>query len=357
MIDASHAERLTERVFHAALGAGDIAILYLGQTLGLFRAMAAVADVTAPQLAAATGTSPRYCREWLEAAAATGIIDVADASAEPDARRFFLPVGAEGVLADEDDPGYLGFVSQVFAGSFNVLPALVEAFRTGGGVPWSSFGPEVIEGQEIQNKTLFLSKLGTEWLPGLPDVDARLRAGGARVADIACGTGWSSIAIAESYPAAVVDGFDLDAYSIDKARGYASQRGLSDRVRFEVRDATDPALSGTYDLVTIFEALHDMGDPVAALRAAKSLAGDRGTVIIVDEKTEETFTPNAPDLERLFYAFSLLLCLPSALADGPVGTGTVMRPDTVRRYATEAGFEFVEILPIETDMFRFYRLR
>lgn len=358
-IDATRdpATRLSEKIFAAGLGATDLAVLYLGDKLGLFRGLVSAGSANSTELASATGTAERYCREWLEAAAATGYLTVDDAAVAATDRRFRLHAGTEGILADADDPSFLGFVPGLFVGCFELMPAIVEAFRTGGGVPWSQYGPDMIEGQEAQNKNLFLTSLASDWLPRIPDVHARLSEPGARVADVACGTGWSSIALAEGYPNAEVHGFDLDEYSIEKARGYAAGRGLADRVRFDVRDASDPKLAGSYDLVLIIEALHDMGDPVAALRAARSLAGDRGTVIVVDEKTEEAFTPDAPDLEKLFYGFSLLACLPAALADGPVGTGTLMRPDTLRSYAGDAGFEAVEILPVETEMFRFYRLR
>ncbi|HVL91142.1 MAG TPA: class I SAM-dependent methyltransferase, partial [Actinomycetota bacterium] len=319
-------DRLNDKIFAAGLGATDLTILYLGEKLGLFRAIAAAGSATPAELAKATGTAGRYCREWLEAAAATEFLEVDDPAAAPDERRFRIPAGGEALLADPADPSFQGYVPMLFTGCIVMLPAIVEAFRTGGGVPWSQYGPDVIDGQEAQNRNLYLSSLATEWLPKIPDVHARLSEPGARVADVACGTGWSSIAIAEAYPGAEVHGFDLDEYSIAKARGYAEERGLAGRVRFEVRDAADPSLSGAFDLVLILEALHDMGDPVAVLRATRSLAGDRGMVVVMDEKTEETFTPNAPDLERLFYGFSLLACLPAALADGPVGTGTVMRP-------------------------------
>lgn len=349
--------RLTEKVFAAGLGATDLTVLYLGTKLGLFRALAEAGSANSAELATATGTTERYCREWLEAAAATGYLSVDDAAAAATERRFRLNPGAGPVLADADDPAYLGFVPGVFVSAIELLPAVLDAFRTGGGVPWSRYGPDMSLGQEAQNKNLFLGSMASEWIPRIPDVHERLSQPGARVADVACGTGWSSIAIAEGYPNAEVIGFDLDEYAIDKARGYVADRGLTDRVRFEVRDAGDPKLAGQFDLVMIIEALHDMGDPVAALRAARSLTGDRGAVVVVDEKTEETFTPDASDLERLFYGFSLLVCLPTGLADGPAGTGTLMRPDTLRAYANDAGFESVEILPIDTEMFRFYRLR
>ncbi|MEK7863082.1 MAG: class I SAM-dependent methyltransferase, partial [Chloroflexota bacterium] len=180
----------------------------------------------------------------------------------------------------------------------------------------------------------------------------------ARVADIACGFGWSSIGIAKGYPKVRVDGFDLDAPSIAAATANAREHGVSDRVRFEARDAADPALAGRYDLVTIFEALHDMSRPVDALRSARRMLADGGTALVMDEKTDERFSAPGSDLDRLFYGFSVMICLPDGLSHTPSsGTGTVMRPATLRAYAQEAGFRDIEILPVDAGFFRFYRLR
>jgi 2-polyprenyl-3-methyl-5-hydroxy-6-metoxy-1,4-benzoquinol methylase len=209
------------------------------------------------------------------------------------------------------------------------------------------------------NRVLFVNLLGSEWLPAIPDVDARLKADPpARVADVACGTGWSSLAIARAYPKVHVDGIDLDEASIALAKRSLAGSGVENRVGFDVRDAADPGLAGRYDLVTVFEAVHDMSRPVDALRAIRGLLADGGSVLVADERVEESFTAPGEDFERLAYGWSILHCLPVGLAEQPsVGTGTVMRPSTLEEYAREAGFEKVEILPIEHDFWRFYRLR
>jgi 2-polyprenyl-3-methyl-5-hydroxy-6-metoxy-1,4-benzoquinol methylase len=209
------------------------------------------------------------------------------------------------------------------------------------------------------NRPLFVNLLGSEWLPAVPDVHARLQANPpARVADVGCGAGWSSIAIARAYPKVLVDGLDLDGLSIDLARTSADEEGLSGRVTFAVRDASDPGLAGSYDLVTAFETVHDMARPVDALRAMRGLVADGGAVIVADEKVGERFAAPGDEIERLNYGFSVLHCLPVSLVEQPsAGTGMVMRPDTLRRYADEAGFREVESLPIEHDLWRFYRLR
>ena len=174
---------------------------------------------------------------------------------------------------------------------------------------------------------------------------------------MACGAAWSSIAIARAYPEVGVDGFDSDEASVALARANVAEAGLAGRVTISARDVSDSALAGRYDLVTIFEALHDMSRPVDALRTARGLLADGGAVLVMDERVAETFTAPGDMIERMMYGFSVLCCLPTGLAEQPsAGTGTVMRPATLRRYALEAGFGDVEILPIANDLFRFYRL-
>jgi SAM-dependent methyltransferase len=178
----------------------------------------------------------------------------------------------------------------------------------------------------------------------------------ARVADIGCGAGWSSIGIAKAYPLVRVDGFDLDEASVALAQANAAEHGVSDRVTFQVRDVADPELAGQYDLVVGFEMLHDLARPVEALGVMRGLLNDGGAVIIMDERVAERFHAPGDELERLYYGFSTLCCLPAGLAEQPsAGTGTVMRPATFRQYALDAGFRDVEILPIQHELFRFYR--
>lgn len=350
-------DALLGRLFEANLATYDLATIYLGDRLGFYRSIAERGPATSAELASRTQTQERYAREWLEQQAVTGILEVDDPHATPSARRYSLPMGHAEVLLDRDSLNYLAPLGRFTIGVLTGLPKLLQAFREGGGVAYPDYGVDAREGQADVNRTMFVNLLGSQWLPAIPDIHTRLQADPpARVADVACGTGWSSIALARAYPKVRVDGIDLDTASIEMARKNAIAEGLTDRLTFEVRDASDPRMRGRYDLVTIFEALHDMARPVEALRAARAMLAERGTVFIADERVDQSFTaPNKQ--ERLFYSWSVLFCLPTGMADQPsAGTGAVMRPDTLRSYAAEAGFRKVEILPIENDFWRFYRL-
>jgi 2-polyprenyl-3-methyl-5-hydroxy-6-metoxy-1,4-benzoquinol methylase len=355
---ATTGDALIERVFASTIALFDLAGLYLGQRLGLYRALRDGGPSTSSELAEATGTDERYAREWLEQQAVTGLLVVDDAAAEARERRYALPDGYAEPLVDADSPSYIAPLARQALGMLRPLPQLVDAFRTGEGIPYPDYGDDTREGIAELNRAMFINDLGPNWFGAVPALDSRLRSPGARVADLGCGTGWSSIAIARAYPDAFVDGFDLDPASIETATANAAAEGLGDRLRFSVRDASDPRLDGGYDVVTIFEALHDMARPVEALATARRLLTDSGMVIVADERVAERFAAPGDDLERLMYGFSVVHCLAVGRADHetPAATGTVMRPDTLRAYAGAAGFGSVETLPIDNDFWRFYRL-
>lgn len=348
-------DALVERLFEAVLGLMDIHAVHIGDRLGLYRALTA-GPHTSEELAAATGTRERYVREWLEHQAVGSIIEVDDVAATPRERRYRLPDGHAEVLVDDESLNCMAPFARMVVGMVRPLHAVLEAFRTGGGVPYADYDADFCEGQGRMNRAMFVNLLGSDWLPQVPDVHARLLAQPpARVADVACGTGWSSIALARAYPLATVEGFDLDPYSIELARANAEAAGLTDRVSFAVRDAA--TLKGRYDLVTIFEAIHDMAQPVEALTAVRRLVDGGGTAIVADERVAEAFTAPGDDIERLMYGFSILHCLPVGMVKQPsAATGTALRPTTLQDFAAAAGFRDVTVLDIENDFWRFYRL-
>jgi SAM-dependent methyltransferase len=358
-VDTARRDAFAERLFGAALGAYELMTVHLGDRLGFYRALAEQGPSTAAELAAATGTAERYAREWLEQQAVAGILEVDDVAAEPAERRFSVPSAHAEVLSDRDSLAHVTPLVRYGVAFAHVLPAVEEAFRSGGGVSWEDFGTLGREAQGDANRPVFSNLLGAEWLPSIEDVHERLLANPpARVADVACGAGWSSIAIARAYRKVTVDGLDLDDASVELARANLEGTGVEDRVSFQHRDAGDPELAGSYQLVTVFEALHDMSRPVDVLRALRGLVAEDGAVLVMDERVADSFTAPGDEIERLMYTYSILCCLPVGLSETPsAGTGTVMRADTVRRYASEAGFADVEVLPIEHDFFRLYRLR
>jgi SAM-dependent methyltransferase len=353
--DGDRTEELADRLYRAEIGALELYTVYLGERLGLYRVLAERGPVTSGELAERSGTTERYVREWLEHHAAGGLLEVDDVGADPLARRYSLPPEHVPVLADPDDVRYAGYKGVDIVRAARQLPHLVEAFRTGGAPPPLPWAPE---GRAEFNRAKFLNLLGKEWLPAIPDVDERLRSEPpARVADVACGTGWSSIALAQAYPRVLVDGFDLDHDAIALARTNAATAGLADRVSFSVADAAALLATDRYDLITIIEALHDMSRPVDALRAARLALSSDGVLLVVDELVGDQFTAPSWDPDRHSYGWSVVSCLPDAMGDPQTrATGAVMRPAILRGYAKEAGFPDVEVLPIETAYWRFYRL-
>jgi len=350
------ADAFAERLFGSVLGWIDLMSVYMGDKLGWYRSLADDGPATADELAARTRTSPRYAREWLEQQAVTGILSVEDAEGDAATRRFSLPPAHAEVLLDEVSLAYFGPLPRMLASLGMQLPAFLEAYRTGGGVSWKQFGAEMREGQAAANRPWFaeLSRVFAD----IPAIETALQKPGARVADVGMGGGWSSIALAQAYPGLTVEGFDVDEPSIELARRNAEEAGVADRVTFRNADGGGLEEYGPFDAAFAFECIHDMPQPVPVLEAMRRGVREDGPVIVMDEAVAEDYTAPGDEIERLMYGYSLFCCLPDGMSHQPsVGTGTVMRPDTLRRYAQEAGFSDIEILPIEDfAFFRFYSL-
>ncbi|WP_323959257.1 methyltransferase domain-containing protein [Arthrobacter sp. JZ12] len=351
MASESTAEAVAERVFSAALGAMEILAIHLGDRLGWYRCLAGEGPSSSSELAQRTGTSERYAREWLEQQAVTGYLTADD---DGGTRRFSLPAGAAEVLTDENSLNYLAPLARMIAGAAVQLPALHRAYRNGTGVSWQEFGDDARQAQADMNRPWFEHELENA-LRQAPDLVARLEKGGATIADIGCGAGWSTIALGRAFPDASVSGFDIDAESVDLARANAA--GAGNGVEFQHIDASGLP-EGQFDVVFAFECIHDMPYPVEVLSAARRSLRAGGTVVVMDEAVAEIFDPPGDEVERLMYGFSLLICLPDGMSHpDSAGTGTVMRPATLRKYAAEAGFSDARTLPIhDFGFFRFYEL-
>ena len=270
-----------ERLFASALGTMDVFTVYLGDRLGLYRMLAQHGPLTAGELAERAGMYARYAREWLEQQAATAILEVDDAAKPEQERRFSLPAGRAEALIDPESRYAMAALCRSLAVLGGVLPKLVDAYRTGEGVAVE--GADAVEAQGDFNRPWLVGSFATEYLPLVPDVHEKLKAG-ARVADVACGVGWAAVSIARGYPTTTVDGFDLDEPAIALARSIALDAGVADRVTFQARDAADPSLVGQYDLAVIVEALHDMPRPVDVLASVRRLLAPGGTLIVADER-------------------------------------------------------------------------
>lgn len=350
-------EELVERLFLGTVGALETLSVALGDRLGLYESLRDGGPATAGELAERAGIHPRYAREWLEQQATAEFLEVVNTTDDAEERRFVLPEAHVPALADRDSLDHVAPLARLVAGVALPMDQLAEAYRTGGGVGWEAYGLDAREGQAFVNRPAFLQLLPTEWVGAMPDVAERLSAGPSRIADLGCGGGYACIGMARAFPEARVTGFDVDAESVELARKNVAEAGLLDRVEIELRDASDDGLAGQFDLVTILEVLHDVSRPVELLANAKTLLAGDGAVLVADERVADAFGAFGDEIERMMYGWSVLCCLPAGMNETPsAGTGTVIRQSTLEGYAMEAGFSRVEVLPVENDFFRLYRL-
>ncbi|HVK36190.1 MAG TPA: class I SAM-dependent methyltransferase [Microlunatus sp.] len=350
------AETYAERLFAASMSTYETFSTYVGLTLGWFAALAEDGPATSTELAARTGTQERYRREFCEFQAGLGTLTVDDAT-DHRTRVFTLPPGPGEVLLDGHSLTYLGPLTRMAAAAGRRIDELLAAYRDGGGVSWDAFGDDARESQAALNRPWFTQKLAPA-LAGVPEIDAVLGRPAARILDVGCGGGWSTLALARAYPDATLVGVDIDVPSIEAARTAAGIAGLTDRVEFELTEGEALPGSEPYDAAFAFECLHDMPRPVEVLSAIRSAVRPDGAVVIMDEAVADEFAAPGTEIDQCMYGFSLFICLPDGMASSPsVATGTVMRRPVLTDYALRAGFAEVTVLPIEDfGFFRFYRL-
>jgi 2-polyprenyl-3-methyl-5-hydroxy-6-metoxy-1,4-benzoquinol methylase len=354
-VDPAALEALVGQIITDAGAALVVPLGLLGDRLGLFTALAGRGAMTAEQLAAETGYSERYLREWLLAMAAAGYVtyDGAPDGSAASARYRLSPEQAE-VFTNPDSPAYVAGAFQNLTAGTRMLDRLTEAFRTGEGIGWHEQHEDMFVGTERFFRPGYLANLTSSWIPSLTGIQERLLAGGT-VADVGCGLGSSTIIMARAYPDASLVGLDYHPRSVDLARTRAEAAGVGDRVGFRVAAATE--LTGQYDLVTFFDCLHDMPDPLGALRAARGALRDGGSVMLVEpmswDRAEEAFNP----LGRVLLGASLFVCLPSGLSAEPAaGLGNQAGPSRTCALALEAGFGDAR-LAMSTEVNHVYELR
>ncbi|WP_413993645.1 class I SAM-dependent methyltransferase [Labrys okinawensis] len=310
----------------------NASLLLIGDRLGLFKALAEGGPMTSSELAGKTGTAERYVREWLSAQAASGYIVYDTASG-----KFSMEPEQAAVFADDDSPVFLGAVGDLVAATMRDEPLISDAFKSGKGVGWDKRNKCLFCGTARFFRTSYRHYLVQEWLPALEGVVKKLERGAA-VADVGCGHGVSTMIMAQAFPNSRFHGFDYHQGSIDDARQAARDAGMADRVSFDVSTAkTVPA--GGYDLVCFFDCLHDMGDPVGALRHIRSTMAPDGTCMLVEPFANDRLEDNLNPVGRVYYAASTVICTPASL-DQEVGLalGAQAGEARLRKVAEEAGF-------------------
>jgi 2-polyprenyl-3-methyl-5-hydroxy-6-metoxy-1,4-benzoquinol methylase len=308
------------------------ALVLIGGELGLWKAMAGAGPLSSEEIAGRSGVAERYVREWASAQAASGYLEY-----DADADAFTLPPEQAMAFADENSPVYVLGGYHVVSSVWKDRERLAERYRTGAGFGWHEHDPELFSGTEAFFRPGYQAHLTAEWLPALEDVEEKLRSG-AKVADIGCGHGASTVIMAKAYPDSEFHGFDYHDGSIARAKEMAQAEGVSDNAAFDVATAKDYPGDG-YDLVCFFDCLHDMGDPVGAMKHVRETISEDGSVMLVEPFAADTLSENLKPVGRVYYAASTLVCTPSSLdQEVGLGLGAQAGEGRLRQVAEEAGF-------------------
>jgi SAM-dependent methyltransferase len=349
-LDLGKARQVAEGVM------GDVAsvmhgmLCYIGDRLGLFKAMMDAGPLTVAQLAGITGLSARYLREWLNAMAAAGYVEY-DGGAET----YLLTPEYAAALADEESPFFIGSYFQMAHAAALVAPKVADAFRSGAGVTQAEYPPWFFEAAERNSNTRYKHKLLRKWIPAMPQVVEALGAGGA-AADVGCGGGRAAIMIAQAFPRSRVVGFDIHPASIERARRNAEAAGLAGRVSFEVASgASLPAQA--FDFISTFDVVHDAVDPSGLMSSIRQALKRDGTYLMQEVNVSGDVKDNIRPLGKMAYSVSTLYCLTTSLAHGGAGIGVAMGESKARELAAAAGFLRFTRLPIRDDFAALFELR
>lgn len=350
-VDRAKAAALSRRVgtdFGAALA---VALAYVGDRLGLFRAMADGTPLTPRELAERTGLAERYVREWAATMAASGYVEYLAADGA-----FRMTAEQATVLVEERSPFFMAGAFQYAQACVRQVPRLMEAFRKGGGVPFADFGPEIVEAIERLFQAGYETFVASQWLPAAPDVHRALLDGG-EAAEVGCGAGQCLVPVARAYPRSRFVGYDVDRGSLERAARKAAEAGVAERVVFEALAAEDLPDAPRFDLVMAFNCVHDMANPRGALRGIRRALKDEAALLWSEAKVSDRLEENLSDFGRSLYAASTMHCMTVSLAQGGEGLGTVVGEERARELAIEAGFARFEVLPVENPYHRIFLVR
>ena len=350
-IDQAQVEAFTSRVLGDTSATTTTVLAAIGDRLGLFKDLAAHGPATSAELASRTSVQERYAREWLGAMASAGYL-----SYEPAGRRSSLPPAHVPALAEESGPFFFGGVHQMLLGMLGPIDGIAQAIRAGGGVPQSAYPESTYDGMDHFTAGWFENLLLQQWIPAVPDVQAKL-VRGCRVADVGCGRGRALIKLAQAFPKSRFVGYDVYGPNVDRATANARAASVSDRVLFRQADVAQ-GLDGRYDLITTFDVVHDAVDPRGMLRSIRQALEPDGAYLCLDINCSDKLEDNAGPLGALFQGFSILYCLTTSLAHGGEGLGTVGLPEAkLRELAEQAGFGSVRRVPLENPFNKLYDVR
>lgn len=334
--DEAKAEAFVGRCVDDFSGTMTVLLAAVGDRLGLFKALADAGPATGAELAERAGVNPRYAGEWLRGMTAAGYLELDRASG-----RHLLPPEHAPALAEEGGPVFMGGVYSMIDSALDPFDHLIQAFREGGGVSQSQYGPGLWRGMERFTAGWVRNSLLQQWMPLVPGAHAALERGGT-AADVGCGAGAASLALAAAYPASTFVGYDAFEGQIALARENAARVGLGDRVRFELRDVSAAGLPERYDLVTTFDVIHDAVDPLGLLHAIRAGTKDDGHYLMLEVNCQDDPDDNAGPVAAMFYGFSVFYCMTTSLAEGGAGLGTCGMPEArVRELTSQAGFTSV----------------
>jgi 2-polyprenyl-3-methyl-5-hydroxy-6-metoxy-1,4-benzoquinol methylase len=349
-LDQEKLEGFVERIVLDVGTAMRGGLMYIGDRLGIFAALAESGPVTSAGLSQRTGLNERYLREWLAAMATAEYLEH-----DSEGDTYFLPPEHALPLADEEFPFFTGGLMQMIVPTVTVAPQVAEAFKSGKGVTQDQYLPDMYEGIERLTAPWYKHELVQTWIPAMPGVQEKLDAGGS-ACDVGCGSGRAPITIAKALPAAELHGYDVHAGSIERARANAEAEGVADRVTFTVADGAELP-QGRFDLITTFDVVHDSADPVGLMSAIRGALREDGTYLMLEMNASGDVEENRNPLGKFLYHVSTLYCMTTSLAHGGAGIGACMGQEKARELAYASGFTHFRKLPIEEPFSVLYELK